>query len=609
MRGAARAMRPGGTATGMLRTVALLLLLVGHAAFGSAPARVIESTWLTGERVSGSQTARYASDGTVTIEFEYQDRGRGPDYTATLKLGPSGAPRRFAASGLNNTRASIDEQFVLEDGRARWYSAVERGSRDDAGDAFYFPYNAPPELTAVLVRALRAAKDKTLPLLPSGRASLEEGVATTVERGDETLALTLYAVSGLDAEPRHVWLDGDGELFSLTWKHFALARTGWEHTRATLATLERDAAARQLEALAARLARPLPDLTAIRCARIFDSVTGKLTEPATVFLWRGTISAVYFTEIDLPAGAEVIDGTGRTLMPALWDMHNHVQTGYFLNYLACGVTNVRDMGNDPARLEGLMAQIAAGRLAAPDVHPLGFIDRRGPFAGPVGRLASDLPEAMDSVSFYAQRGYRGIKLYSSIAPDWVAPLAAEAHARGLLVAGHVPAFMTAEQAIDAGFDELTHLNMLLLNFMGAETLDTRGPGRFLVPGERSAALDLDAPEFRAFVALMRERGIAQDTTLAVLLELFRNEPGAISPIFAEVADRLPSYARREVMMATGYNQGREEAFARSSQTLLDVTLRLHEAGVRLLPGTDNLLPGFTLLRELVEYTEAGIPAA
>jgi hypothetical protein len=264
------------------------------------------------------------------------------------------------------------------------------------------------------------------------------------------------------------------------------------------------------------------------------------------------------------------------------------------------------MGSSFDDLQYLLREIREQRLAGPDIHPLGFVDRANEFAAPVGMLANGLDSALGFVDFYAQHGYRGLKLYSSIKPEWVAPLAAAAHARGLPVAGHIPSFMSPEAAIRAGYDEITHINQLLLAFVRGEQIDTRGPARFLVPGETAGLIDPESALVQDFIALMKQRDIALEPTLAVIMEMFRNRPGELTPILADVANRLPEAVRRRQLMTTGYNQGREAAFARSADMPLKLVKELHRAGVRILPGTDNALPGFTLIRELIYYTEAGI---
>ncbi len=585
---------------------ALILLLASVSAFAD-DTRLIEYSWLTSDRITGYQTVSYERDGLIRIQFAYSDRGRGPAIESTLQLNQEGVPTQFSATGNNNAKATIDEQFFVEKNKAIWRSSVERGQRVVAGDEFYFPNNSSPEVMAVLARALLKSPDKSMVLLPSGHASIEEVASVDVALDGEPQRIVLYGIEGLNPEPTYIWLDDNNDLFGFTDRSFGIVRKGWEPSFPTLKSAEREAADLFFKKSSDALTTELSGLTVVTGARIFDSISAELTAPATVFIWDGLISAVYFYEIDLPEDATVIDATGMTLMPSLWDMHNHVVPGYLLNYLASGVTNVRDTGSNHSDIWPLIDKIRGESFAGPDIYPLGFIDKRGEHAAPVGMLVDNLDEARDAVDFYAQRGYRGIKLYSSIEPEWVSPIAELAHERGMPVAGHVPAYMSAEQAIRSGFDEITHVNMVLLNFLGAQELDTRTPNRFLVPGIQSSGLDIESEEVREFLSLMKENHIAHDTTLAVIIEMFRNKPGELSHIFSGIADNLPVFVRRKLVMTEGYNQGHEEAFARSSNTVLSLIAKMHKDGVRLLPGTDNILPGFTLIRELIYYAEAGIP--
>jgi hypothetical protein len=177
------------------------------------------------------------------------------------------------------------------------------------------------------------------------------------------------------------------------------------------------------------------------------------------------------------------------------------------------------------------------------------------------------------------------------------------------VKGHIPAFMNARQAIDAGFDEITHINMVVLNFLSAETLDTRTPTRFTVPGERGREVNLASPAVRDFITLMKDKAIALDPTINIFMDMFLNEPGKVSPVFRDIADHLPAAVRRQYIAGAGRNEGQEEIYAESARRMQQLLLLLHENGIRLLPGTDNSLPGFALIRELRYFVEAGIPAS
>ena len=99
------------------------------------------------------------------------------------------------------------------------------------------------------------------------------------------------------------------------------------------------------------------------------------------FLAVGPSSAVH-----PPADAERIDGTGKTLLPGLFDMHTHNQALDGILHIASGVTGVRDMGNDMEQLQHLQDQWQNGTAIGPRVWKAGFIDGHGPFQAPTGSV-------------------------------------------------------------------------------------------------------------------------------------------------------------------------------------------------------------------------------
>lgn len=572
-----------------------------------AAAETVDYTWLTVGKPSGEQNVTL-EDGRVRIDFRFNDRGRGPDTETLVRLDERGFPTEIGITGTNYEAGTVDERFVVEGDTASWSSSVESGQVEDSDGAYYWPNNAPPYVLGMLARAVLDSPSGSVALLPTGTATVDRLAQKTLTADGDERQVTLYGVNGLGPDPAYVWLDQQNTFFGADYGWFGITPVGFEGHIDALKEAQEAAADAHFKQLAERLTKPLPTLTAIRGARIFDSLEGNLTDPATVFIWDGKISAIYFEPVEIPEGATVIEAEGHTLLPTLWDMHGHVRIHSHLNYLAAGVTNVRDMANDEAVVNRLVTQVRAGEMAGPDVYPLGFIDKRGEFSAPTGRLADDLEAARDLVDYYAQRGFSGIKLYSSVEPDWVAPIAERARARGMTVQGHVPAYMNARQAIDAGYDEITHVNMVLLNFLGAEELDTRTPVRFKVPGERASEVDLSSDDVRAFIALMKRRDIELDPTLSIFIDMFRNEPGKVSPIFRDIADHFPANTRRASIASAGFNEGNEAKFRAAGERTLELVRLLHDSGVQLLPGTDNALPGFTLIRELRYYVEAGIPA-
>jgi hypothetical protein len=152
---------------------------------------------------------------------------------------------------------------------------------------------------------------------------------------------------------------------------------------------------------------------------------------------------------------------------------------------------------------------------------------------------------LEGVRWYADHGYWQVKLYNSINPEWVAPLAAEAHRLGMRVAGHVPAFMSAERAIQDGYDEITHLNQLLLSLMiDPAKEDTRTPFRFTALGERMGSLDLHGAPFQNLVKLMQAHHTALDPTAAILSEMLLARAGQVTPVDAPWIEHLPGPLQR-----------------------------------------------------------------
>jgi len=238
----------------------------------------------------------------------------------------------------------------------------------------------------------------------------------------------------------------------------------------------------------------------------------------------------------------------------------------------------------------------------------GLVDGPGPFQGPTNLLAGNEEEAKKAIDFLVGRKYEGMKIYSSIKPELVPFMTKYAHEHGLRVSGHIPAGMRAENAVDAGYDEIQHVNMLFLNFM-PDVTDTRTPARFTEPGKRGADLDLNSAEVRAFIEKLRARGIVVDPTLTTFEGMFTSRAGSLSPSHAAIADRLPPQMRRYLL--TGglpVTEETDERYRASFARMLEMIGALHRAGVTIVAGTDDLA-GFALHRELELYVQAGISPA
>jgi imidazolonepropionase-like amidohydrolase len=555
---------------------------------------------------AGEQVVVTEPDASLTIRFRFNDRGRGPDQLSRITLDARGFPASVTITGNNYLKSAVREEFRTAGQSVAWRSEAEEGRETTGG--FYLPFNAPPEFTGILARALRAQGGRAL-LLPAGEARLDSIVTRTVSQEDRAMAVTLWAISGLDYTPVYVWLDPAGATFARLSGWSRVIRSGWESVGGELddAQAAADAA---LEATQARqvIDRPAGPV-AIRRATLFDPVERRLLPGMVVVVEGNRITAVGNEgEVSIPAGAREIDARGRTLLPGLWDMHAHPGPVDGPLNIAAGVTTIRNLTHDDegARLE---ARWGRGEAIGPRVVRAGFIDGPGPFAGPTKALVSTPDEARAWVDRYADQGAVQIKVYSSLDTALVPVIVERAHARGLRVSGHIPNGMTAARAVAAGFDEIQHANMLLLNFIAGDSVDTRTPERFRAVGRHGAEVDVDADSVRTFIGLLAAGGIEVDPTLATFEDMFLGRPRAMAPGDALMAPRLPAQVRRGLLAGGLPAPGELDRKHRAAYAnMLTLVKALYDAGVPLLAGTD-CTAGFCLHRELELYSQAGIPNA
>jgi hypothetical protein len=582
--------------------LAVALLVLFSAALAADETRHYE--WLTAGEVSGALLMTIRDDGARISDFEFNDRGRGPKIHEVIETGENGLVVSLQVSGHSYMGAPVDESFSVRDGIAHWQSTLEQGQAE-AG-AFYWASEGTLEQRAMLARALLATDAGQLDLLPSGTASIRK-VATHENA-------VLYAINGLDLAPQYVWLDQDGELFAVTMGWMGLVRQGSREILPVLQEIQDREDKNRQRKLAESLTHELPANWIIRNVSVVDVENGTLKPDQLVAVVDGRIVRVVDDEgLDLPVYGDlepkIIDGQGLTLIPGLWDMHTHLSLEDGLLHIAAGVTGVRDLGNDPDRLVAIRASFDAGEVIGPRSTAAGFIDGKSPYSAPTPSLAGTREEALAMVREYAATGYPQVKIYSSIDPAWVEPLAVEIHSKGMRLSGHVPAYMTAQQAVIAGFDEIQHINMLFLNFLAGPEDDTRTPLRFSLVAENAGGMDLESGQVTEFIGLLKDRGIVIDPTVSIFDSMFRHRSGELDPSYAMIADHMPPSVRRGMLAGEmDINDANAGRYARSADALLEMIAKLHAAGVPLVAGTDGMA-GFTLHRELELYHQAGISNA
>ena len=561
-------------------------------------------------KLSGSQTVTSQGADTTGAEFSFNDRGRGDHIIATWKLDAAGVPTAYTGRGNDYMKAPVVETFSRAGAKATWRNRAEHGERTLSGEEFYVPVSAPPEFSGVLARALLKAPGHRLALLPAGEARLvSAGSITVTAASGKMTTLSQYQISGLDFVPTPIWLDGEGNTVIVSgW--FSVAPAAYQASLGKLA----DAQTESTGAWAAQLAReqtqvPGGDLL-IRNARLFDPRDLSVT-PGMSVLVRGERIVRVSPDMSLktPDGAQVIDAAGRFLMPGLWDNHQHFgETDGALD-LANGITSARDMANDTDGFLKRVARFDAGTELGPRVWKSGVIDGAGPFAGPTKMLVDSASDAVKDVDWYADHGYGQIKIYSSVKPELVPVIADEAHARGLRVSGHVPAFMNAQQFVEGGADEIQHLNFIVLNFLFDTIKDTRNMTRFSAVAAHARELGPDNPKVRDFITFLERHHTVLDPTMNVFDALFSGDPAALTPGLEDIVPRFPPQVRRAMLSgALVVPKGEEAAYREAFPAMLRLLKALYDAGVTIIPGTDSLA-GYSLHHELELYVRAGIAPA
>jgi imidazolonepropionase-like amidohydrolase len=551
-----------------------------------------------------------APDGMVWSRESILLRGQAFELDQAMRPGPDRMPAALVVRGFTPT-GDAAESFTIAAGKASWKSPVDAGQAAYGAPAIYFPQGGTTSGSyQALIEALLAAPGKSLVLLPGGRARAERLTQLTVGEGAARKTVVCWAIMGLTNAPTPVWTTEDGKFFGIVGG-LAWLPVGYEGAMPAMDKAQDEALAARSPALAKALLKTPPGPVAFTHVRAFLD-GGRFAEDQTVVVDKGRIVAVGpAASTPAPKGARLFDGTGKTLVPGLWDAHQHVaddSAGPML--LALGITSVRDPGNKNELTLARAARRAKGELLSPKVYPSVLIDGKGPNSAQSGVVVTSLEEALAAVRKAKAEGFLAVKFYGTYNPAWVAPAAAEAHRLGLHVHGHVPAGMRPSQAIAAGYDELTHIYFVMMEAMPDDVVATsNGINRFNGTGRYAKDVDLNAAPIKPLIATMAARKITSDPTLVVAESLFVPENGDLSPAYAPFVGTLPPVMERGFRVG-GFTVPKDltrKDFRKSFIKLSQLVSAMHAAGVPIVAGTDGY--GLELVRELELYVEAGFSPA
>ena len=559
-----------------------------------------------------STTARHgtamrwtAADGTKMGRESMLMRGLVTETDSASHVGNDGMFDRVVVRG-HTSFGDAAETFAINNGVATWKSVVDAGSAAYRGPAEYLTYGGPFDLRADFIEALLASPQKSLAVLPGGQAHAEMLTSAVVGQGVAKKKVIAYVITGVNNTPYAVWVDESGKMFALIDAPSYIPE-GYESAVPVLQKAQSDALALRSRDIAQKFLKKPAGPVAFVNVRAF--VDGKrFVEGETVVVDHGLITQVGpAANIRVPKNAQVIDGAGETLVPGLWDAHQHVgddSSGPTL--LSLGITSVRDPGNVNTLTLSRMDRRAKGELLSPHVYPSSLIDGKGPFTAQLGSVATSQEQAIALVRQAKAEGFDAIKIYGSFSPAWVSATTAEAHRLGLHVHGHLPFGMRPSQAVADGYDEITHIFYVIMEAMPDSVVSATGLTRVQGTARYSKDVDLHAEPMKSLVATMAQRKITVDPTLAVVETFYARDNGDLSPAYAPFAGTLPASFERSLRqggLAVPPDLTRADyraSFAKL-QSLVGV---LHGAGVPIVAGTDGY--GMELVRELELYVGAGL---
>ena len=523
----------------------------------------------------------------LTADFDFTDRGGRVQLAATLRAKADFTPIAFQAKGKSYRFVNVESDVRVDgsDALVRADAAAER--RVTLPPQFftvdgYAPFSAQMLLLRYWKLHGQPRLLRTVPGQPTNDVIVEARGREAIRLGEKVTMLERFAIDGVVWGRETLWLDERGSLAA------AITRAGGLSFEAVREDLEpaliqfvqratRDRIG-DLESIT-RANAPLKSGTyAMVGATIVDGTNRPPVPDGVVVVREGRIAdAGPRDAVPVPDGVQTVDVSGKTLVPGLWDMHTHVtQIEWAPVYLASGTTTVRDMGNEFEFITLLRDAIASKRALGPRLLLAGLVDGPGPNAFGVYNAATP-DEARQVVAKYHDAGFQQIKIYSLITPPLVEAICAEAHRLGMTVTGHVPNGMTIDQAAVAGMDHIAHL---------------------AIRGEAGS------DDVNRVIAVLRDRKTVIDPTQS-WNELLGHAGGSPIAAFQPGVAKIPPPLNR--LFSNAGTAGIDAAGARARlERGLRVVRALHDAGVPVVVGTDEGIPGHSVHREIELYVEAGL---
>ncbi|PAU95325.1 amidohydrolase [Aliifodinibius salipaludis] len=370
-----------------------------------------------------------------------------------------------------------------------------------------------------------------------------------------------------------------------------------------------------------------PAEVVITDTNIIDVETGEIAEGKTIEIRDGKIAEIHNSDNAID-GENIIDGSGKYVIPGLWDMHVHFRGGDSLItenknlldlFIANGVTTVRDAGGDitPAILEW-EKQIENGELLGPQIFTSGpKLDGSDPsWAGSIELTSVDqVSAAFDSLESL-KVDY--VKLYDSTIPaDVYLAAVKEAEKRGLKVTGHMPFTVDFNEAVEAGLDATEHMYYVLKGSSSQEEKITEAvrQGEYGFWAALTEVIETyDEQTAQKTYEQMAGSGTAVVPTLHIgkVLAQLNEEDHSGDKYLDYIGEGIKETYQGRLQAAKSQSQEATQRRRNLRKLFVDMIPDIHNAGVNILAGSDSgpynsfVYPGISLHKELQELETAGL---
>ncbi len=530
------------------------------------------------------------------VDFKYTDRSSPVHLKDSISFTREMEPLSFRILGGTSRFSTVNDSVVYNGGTANM--KVNDSSYSEPLKTAYFPIAGYSPATAQML-LIRYWKSHHRPGIiytpPFGSVSIHDDGTDTFFFQNNRQIFNRYHITGLIWGNELLWTDMNDQLICLITNDAEGDKQEMtsESYEGLLPVFIEKAAIQgmRLFTLDAKPSGSTQKEIAIINTTLIDVVNGVQVQDETILIENGKIRAVgKSSQVKPSQNAFLIDGSGKYVLPGLWDMHAHFeQAEWGPAYLAAGVTTVRDCGNEFDYINAVKNAIDGGYGIGPDILKAGIIDGKGPFA--LGIIQADnVSEATTAVNRYKDNGFVQIKIYSSVKPAVVKAICSEAHRLGLTVTGHIPLGMNLEQAVDSGMDMVNHIQYV---------------STLLKKNTTTGKIDFADSANIAVMKFLKDHHTVIDPTLGVYELAFRPVKDDITDIEPDF-NSLPS-PLKPLFINTGSDTEAEIARGKKAMAaFMQVVDALHKNGIPVVVGTDMGFPGYSVFREMELYVASGM---